>query len=72
LLQSVFYNENRDCWSYRYPRSGNESTKFFDYFDRLLAAVQTKQQFEEMAANGNDTPDYNTHIENEDENDMEI
>jgi hypothetical protein len=40
-LLAVFYNENRDCWSYRY--NGNQSTVFFDYFDKLLASIKAKQ-----------------------------
>jgi len=69
-LLSVFYKADREDWSYRYD--GNPSTVFWDYFDRLLAAVQTKQQFEEMNQNGGDAPEFDSNIENEDETDMEI
>jgi hypothetical protein len=75
-LQSVSYDEDRNTWNYRYwknskGRSGG-STVFFELFHRLLAAVQTKQQFEEMTQIGEDTPETDSRIENEDENDMEI
>jgi hypothetical protein len=43
-LSAVFYNENKDCWSYRY--NGNQSTVFFDYLDKLLAAIETKYEGE--------------------------
>ena len=69
-LQSVFYNVDREDWSYYC--SGSKSTVFFDYLDRLLAAVQTKQQFEEMTQNGSDAPDYDNPDEYEHEDDIEI
>jgi len=69
-LQSVFYSAEREDWSFYY--SGRKSTGFIDYFERLLTAVQTKQQFEEMTQNGEDEPPTGNFVEEENEDDMEI
>ena len=68
-LQAVYFNETRGDWSYHY--TGSPSKVFLNYFDRLLAAVQTKQQYEEISRNDS-SPDYSGSIDNEYENDMEI
>ena len=69
-LQSVFYSAECEDWSFYY--SGNKSKVFIDYFERLLTAVQTKQQFEEMTQNGVDEPPTDNFAEEENEDDMEI
>ena len=48
-LKSVYFHQGSDEWGYSY--SGNNSTAFGDCFNQLLAAVQTKQQYEEMTQN---------------------
>lgn len=65
-LCDIYYNENRESWSYHY--TGNNSTVFRNYLSRLVSAVQTKQQFEEMNP-GDNGPYYDSRIENETERD---
>jgi hypothetical protein len=45
---------------------------FSDYLTMLVAAVQTKQQFEEMCQNGDSEPPSGHCIEEENGDDMEI
>jgi hypothetical protein len=69
-LHDIYYNENRERWNYHY--TGNDSTVFNGYLPLLISAVQTKQQFEEMAQRGGDEPSLDVHRENEDDHDIEI
>lgn len=71
-LHSLEYDVKRDEWSYRYYKSSKNSTVFFDYLNRLVSAVQTKQQFEENSQSSDDSRYYDNSAENEDEDDMEI
>jgi hypothetical protein len=71
-LYDIHYNEQREQWSYQYYKKSRDSTVFSDYLPLLVSAVQTKQQFEEMTENGGDAPPFDSHTENEDENEIEI
>jgi hypothetical protein len=71
-LHDIHYDENRERWSYQYYNKSKDSTVFFDYLPLLVSTVQTKQQFEEMNQRGDEAPDYDTHVESENENDMAI
>ena len=64
------HDEKNNGVSYHFR--GNDSTVFHEYFFKLLAAVQTKQQFEEMTQNSGDEPPTDNHIEEENADDMEI
>ena len=69
-LCALFYNNDKDSWSYRY--NGNPSTVFFDYLKRLLAAVQTKQQYEELNQSSDCEQFPDRYMEAENDDDMEI
>jgi len=71
-LHNIHYDKSREDWSYQYYNKSKDSTVFSDYLPRLVSAVQTKQQFEEMGENSDFTPSYDNHTENENEEDMEI
>jgi hypothetical protein len=58
-------------WEYTYFIKSNDCAEFSNYLPMLVSAVQTKQQYEEMKR-GEDSPDYNGSIENEDENEDDI
>ncbi len=69
-LHDIYFHEG-DCeWSYHYY--GKPSTVIHEYLARLAAAVETKQQFEDMELNGGGAPLPAVQGECEDENDMEI
>jgi hypothetical protein len=71
-MHSIEYDADRDRWSYRYFNNSRDSTVFSDYLPLLVSAVQAKQQFEEMKQNGGDEPPPDSHIEEENEDDIEI
>ena len=45
-MVSVYYNVNSECWSYYY--SGNKSTVFLDYLNKLIAVIETKFPYGNM------------------------
>ncbi|MCL2189051.1 MAG: hypothetical protein FWB87_09845 [Defluviitaleaceae bacterium] len=47
-LHSIKYDAKNERWSYQYFKSSKDSTVFSDYLQRLAAAIQTKQQFDEI------------------------
>jgi hypothetical protein len=70
-LKDMAYDGERHRVNYHYQ--GNDSTVFHEYFFRLLAAVKTKQQYEEISQSV-DEPGFDAHREcqNEEEDELEL
>ena len=70
-LHDIYFDEARDEWGYHYYSKSKDSTVFPYYLALLASAVQTKEQYKEMAS-GDNGYEIDAAIENDNEDDMEI